>query len=264
MTQSPSRGSLLHLGWLAVDQFVAAVRGRPTLTWLGWPGESVAAVRGAPRPAQAELAGQLRLDVPFACVGRRARPTPTYRVGVPPHRFDRRVTLVAAELTVPANAGISPVRKSAVRPRLCHHGVVAFRHRGASWGRFRTRATGSQRAALSSSRLTPGSHHAHSTDPNSRSRSARRLDLDHTIPYTDGIDDQTRPDNLGPLTRTLHRAETSRRRQVKQPASGIFWWTSPHHQHYRVTNHSTDDLHQWSTGEQGLLWRRDAQPPPNG
>jgi hypothetical protein len=56
--------------------------------------------------------------------------------------------------------------------------------------------------------------------------------------------------------------------QLRQPASGIFWWTSPHHQHYRVTNHGTDDgtddLHQWSTGEQGLLWRRDAQPPPNG
>ena len=100
VSQSPSRGSLLHLGWLAVDQFVAAVRGRPTLTWLGWPGESVAAVRGAPPPAQAELAGQLRLDVPFACVGRRARPPPTYRVGVPPHRFDRRVSLVAAELAV--------------------------------------------------------------------------------------------------------------------------------------------------------------------
>ena len=96
------------------------------------------------------------------------------------------------------------------------------------------------------------------------SRSARRLDLDHTIPYTDGIDGQTRPDNLGPLTRTLHRAKTSRRRQLKQPASGIFWWTSPHHQHYRVTNHGTDDLHQWSTGEQALLWRRDAHPPPNG
>lgn len=38
----------MHLGWLAVDQFVAAVRGRPTLTWLGWPGESVALVRGHP------------------------------------------------------------------------------------------------------------------------------------------------------------------------------------------------------------------------
>ena len=72
------------------------------------------------------------------------------------------------------------------------------------------------------------------------------------------------PTNLGPLTRTLHRAKTTRRWQLKQPASGIFWWTSPHHQHYRVTNHGTDDLHQWSTGEQALLWRRDAQPPPNG
>ena len=96
------------------------------------------------------------------------------------------------------------------------------------------------------------------------SRSARRLDLDHTIPYTDGIDDQTRPDKPRPPHPNPAPRQTTRRWQLKQPASGIFWWTSPHHQHYRVTNHGTDDLHQWSTGEQALLWRRDAQPPPNG
>jgi hypothetical protein len=41
------------------------------------------------------------------------------------------------------------------------------------------------------------------------SRSARRLDLDHTIPYVDGVENQTRPDNLGPLTRGVHRAKTA-------------------------------------------------------
>ena len=42
------------------------------------------------------------------------------------------------------------------------------------------------------------------------SRAARRLDLDHTIPYTEGEKDQTRPANLGPLSRTVHRAKNHR------------------------------------------------------
>ena len=99
----------MHLGWLAVDQFVAAVRGRPTLTWLGWLGESVALVRVAPRPAQAELAGQLRLDVPFACVAGEPALRPPTGSGCP------RTALTVASLwsrlssrsVIPANAGIS-------------------------------------------------------------------------------------------------------------------------------------------------------------
>lgn len=50
--------------------------------------------------------------------------------------------------------------------------------------------------------------------------------------------------------------------QLRQPASGIFWWTSPHHQHYRVTNQGTDDLNTWSTGERAIMWHLDAHPPP--
>ena len=94
------------------------------------------------------------------------------------------------------------------------------------------------------------------------SRSARRLDLDHTIPYVDGVGNQTRPDNLGPLTRGVHRAKTATRWHLRQPTSGVFWWTSPHHQHYRVTNQGTDDLNTWSTGERAIMWHLDAHPPP--
>ena len=94
------------------------------------------------------------------------------------------------------------------------------------------------------------------------SRAARRLDLDHTIPYTEGEKDQTRPDNLGPLTRTVHRAKTTGRWRLKQPKSGTFWWRSPSNQTYRVTNQATDDLREWSPCERALLWRFDEQPPP--
>ena len=94
------------------------------------------------------------------------------------------------------------------------------------------------------------------------SRGARRLALSNTIPYTDGEKDQTRPDNLGPLTRTVHRAKTTGRWRLKQPKSGTFWWRSPSNQTYRVTNQATDDLREWSPCERALLWRFDEQPPP--
>ena len=96
------------------------------------------------------------------------------------------------------------------------------------------------------------------------SRTARRLDLDHTIPYVAGASEQTRPDNLGPLTRRVHRAKTARRWTVHQPANGTFWWQSPHGQHYRVTPQGTTDLHEWSTAERALQWSFDSRPPPIG
>lgn len=43
------------------------------------------------------------------------------------------------------------------------------------------------------------------------SRTARRLDLDHTQPYISRATGQTRPDNLGPITRRVHRAKTNGR-----------------------------------------------------
>ena len=93
-------------------------------------------------------------------------------------------------------------------------------------------------------------------------RSARGLDLDHTTPFVAGVPEQTRPDNLAPLTRRAHRAKTSKRWKLHQPASGVMWWTSPHHQTYRVTNRGTDDLHHWSKAEQAFRWHLDAHPRP--
>ncbi len=94
------------------------------------------------------------------------------------------------------------------------------------------------------------------------SRVARRLDLDHTAAYVPDVPQQTRPDNLGPLTRRVHRAKTARQWQLRQPASGVFWWRSPRGQTYRVTPQGTTDLHHWSVGECALRWRLDRRPPP--
>lgn len=90
------------------------------------------------------------------------------------------------------------------------------------------------------------------------SGTARSLDLDHTIPYVAGADGQTRPDNLGPLTRRVHRAKTSRRWRLKQPRAGTFWWKSPHGAEYRVSPTGTDDLQHWSPLERKATWLLDS------
>ncbi|GAA3612799.1 HNH endonuclease signature motif containing protein [Microlunatus ginsengisoli] len=55
-----------------------------------------------------------------------------------------------------------------------------------------------------------------------------RTDLDHTRPYRrGGPPGQTSADNLGPLTRSEHRAKTVRRWTVRQPAPGTYRWRSP-------------------------------------
>lgn len=59
-------------------------------------------------------------------------------------------------------------------------------------------------------------------------RRMRRLDLDHTVPYsTSGPPGQTRPDNLGPLSRREHRAKTFGGWRVVQSRPGVFEWRSP-------------------------------------
>ncbi|MFT4295849.1 MAG: hypothetical protein QM582_10605, partial [Micropruina sp.] len=90
------------------------------------------------------------------------------------------------------------------------------------------------------------------------SRTARRLDLDHTQPYVSGVDQQTRPGNLGPLTRSVHRAKTAGRWQLRQPRPGTFWWKSPRGNEYRVSPSGTDDLHDWSPLERKLTWLFDS------
>ena len=67
-----------------------------------------------------------------------------------------------------------------------------------------------------------------------------RLDLDHTIAYRkNGPPDQTRIGNLGPLTRTEHRAKTLTNWQVRQPEPGTHLWRSPHGWISVVTNQGT-------------------------
>ncbi|MFT3860186.1 DUF222 domain-containing protein [Micropruina sp.] len=89
------------------------------------------------------------------------------------------------------------------------------------------------------------------------SRTARNLDLDHTQPYVPGAGSQTAPDNLGPLTRRVHRAKTAGRWRLKQPRAGTFWWKSPRGNEYRVSPSGTDDLCHWSSLERKVAWLLD-------
>ena len=89
-------------------------------------------------------------------------------------------------------------------------------------------------------------------------RSARNLDADHTDPYTSGAKGQTRPSNLAPLRRRIHRAKTADRWRLRQPRSGTFWWRSPTGSEYRVTPDGTTDLYEHSDLERVALWWLDA------
>ena len=55
---------------------------------------------------------------------------------------------------------------------------------------------------------------------------SRNLDLDHTIPYKPGESGQTRPDNLGPLSRKAHRIKTHCDWYLTQPQLGVYIWES--------------------------------------
>ena len=67
------------------------------------------------------------------------------------------------------------------------------------------------------------------------SRQARHQDLDHTIPYKpDGPPGQTRPSNLGPLSRQAHRAKTHAGWKLQQPTPGVFHWTTGLGQQFQV------------------------------
>lgn len=88
-------------------------------------------------------------------------------------------------------------------------------------------------------------------------RRSRRLDLDHTRPFRAGEAGQTRPDNLGPLSRTAHRARTHGGFALAQPVPGLWLWRTPLGGVHSVSNrgarswsrqHSTLEiilLHQW-------------------
>lgn len=77
---------------------------------------------------------------------------------------------------------------------------------------------------------------------------SRGKDIDHTEAYRDpdlgGPPDQTRLDNLAPMTRFHHRIKTHSRWHVTQASNGVLIWTSPHHRHYLVDNTGTHTLNQ--------------------
>ena len=67
-------------------------------------------------------------------------------------------------------------------------------------------------------------------------RSARRCDIDHVIPYdpTDpAAGGQTASDNLAPLCRRHHRLKTHGRWRYRMTSLGVFEWTSPHGYRFR-------------------------------
>ncbi|MGO4956092.1 DUF222 domain-containing protein [Luteococcus sp. Sow4_B9] len=70
-------------------------------------------------------------------------------------------------------------------------------------------------------------------------RRSRSLDLDHTIPFGRG---PTRTDNLGPLTRKVHRAKTHGGYRLEQPIPGHFLWQTPLGFRYLVTPSRTLEL----------------------
>ncbi|MCW5950800.1 MAG: HNH endonuclease [Propionibacteriaceae bacterium] len=92
---------------------------------------------------------------------------------------------------------------------------------------------------------------------------ARSCDLDHTVPFADGESGQTRPSNLGPHSRRAHRGKTHGGWRLEQPRPGVFWWTSPRGQVYRVGADGTtnltpgDQLADCSDAEHALHWRLD-------
>ena len=72
------------------------------------------------------------------------------------------------------------------------------------------------------------------------------MDLDHTQPYRDpdegGPPGQTRPDDLGPMTRRHHRIKTHGHGwTVRQVFDGVCVWRTPHGRHYLVDHTGTTE-----------------------
>lgn len=69
-----------------------------------------------------------------------------------------------------------------------------------------------------------------------RSARGRGIDLDHTVPWPAG---GTALDNLGSLTRTIHRAKTHGGYRLTQESNGVFHWRTPTGQEAWVTPHGS-------------------------
>ncbi|HEY5849131.1 MAG TPA: HNH endonuclease signature motif containing protein [Microlunatus sp.] len=86
------------------------------------------------------------------------------------------------------------------------------------------------------------------------SPSSGRMDLDHTRPWQhDGPSGQTGMGNLGPLTRSEHRAKTVGRWKSRQPEPGTYLWRSPEGWIAITTNQGTLTLGHTHWANE--LWR---------
>ena len=75
---------------------------------------------------------------------------------------------------------------------------------------------------------------------------SRGMQIDHTVPYERGREDQSRIGNYGPMVTFHHRIKTHHGWQVRQPFPGIYVWRDPHGAMYLVDHSGTralDTLH---------------------
>ena len=94
--------------------------------------------------------------------------------------------------------------------------------------------------------------------PHAVNRDRGSLDLDHTRPYQPmsrgGPPGQTRPGNLGPMTRRHHRIKTHCPGwEARQPTPGVYLWRTPHGYYLRVDNTGT---HHLDPAHGRALWAR--------
>ena len=71
-------------------------------------------------------------------------------------------------------------------------------------------------------------------------RSARKADADHAIPYADG--GTTSSDNIAPLCRRHHRLKTHSAWGYTMLEPGSFLWSSPHGYQFLRDHHGTLDV----------------------
>ena len=71
-------------------------------------------------------------------------------------------------------------------------------------------------------------------------RSARKTDADHVIPYAEG--GTTRSDNIAPLCRRHHRLKTHSAWTYTMLEPGSFLWSSPHGYQFLRDHHGTLDV----------------------
>ena len=71
-------------------------------------------------------------------------------------------------------------------------------------------------------------------------RSARKMDADHVIPYAEG--GTTSSDNIAPLCRRHHRLKTHSAWTYTMLEPGSFLWSSPHGYQFLRDHHGTLDV----------------------